>query len=515
MSGEDTRPCAKCGVPHNRHSIGALIDPAYPDSGHVWVAPAGEDTREALVAEADALVESLRAGHLYGESNEPLDAYARRIVRVIELRLRTRGIQAASRLAAPVGEKPGQAASGYDPQPAPQDLLRELEELATTWGHGKRANGGMVSGPEACAIEQTAHRALVALRQRYGPTDELAAPESHAELEHAALVHLHATVKAIVAENVYEANDEVHCRSCLPSFTPGSELHAPDCLILKLTRALGTFTPRLAAPVGEKTCPLCHQTFNPERGHYCDWLKPPLPAEVRRCRDCGATSPSTTCDVTGFACVTEPIAAPPAEARERVIDDAEATGDPAKVALAGYVRLADADLAALRAQVQTLAGFRQSNNDLIARLQEELVERRAQVQALSETVASLQAERNEEHRNRIAAMRQVQTHAQEAADWRKSFEFTNEQLGKAEAQVQTLTEERDELIGRVPTDAPPGDRLMLNAYGRRCWLEGYEQATAALIAAVEQLTVRECYTGNHVNRDELLAALRAVTPSQE
>lgn len=67
-------------------------------------------------------------------------------------------------------------------------------------------------------------------------------------LRDAALVHLHATVKALVAENVYEADGELHCRSCLPSFTPGSDLHAPDCLILKLTQALGTYTPRAEAP---------------------------------------------------------------------------------------------------------------------------------------------------------------------------------------------------------------------------------------------------------------------------
>jgi len=70
-------------------------------------------------------------------------------------------------------------------------------------------------------------------------------------LRDAALVHLHATVKALVAENVYEADGELYCRSCLPSFTPGSDLcdlHAPDCLILKLTQALGTYTPRAEAP---------------------------------------------------------------------------------------------------------------------------------------------------------------------------------------------------------------------------------------------------------------------------
>lgn len=69
-------------------------------------------------------------------------------------------------------------------------------------------------------------------------------PSSTAELERASLVALHRTVKAVVAENVYEKDDAVHCRICLPSFTPSNtnDLHAPDCPILTLTQALGTFT---------------------------------------------------------------------------------------------------------------------------------------------------------------------------------------------------------------------------------------------------------------------------------
>ncbi len=44
--------------------------------------------RDDLQALADALCDSLREGYLFGHRDEPLDAYGRRLVRVIELKLR-------------------------------------------------------------------------------------------------------------------------------------------------------------------------------------------------------------------------------------------------------------------------------------------------------------------------------------------------------------------------------------------------------------------------------------------
>lgn len=43
-------------------------------------------------------------------------------------------------------------------------------------------------------------------------------------------------------------------------------------------------------------------------------------------------------------------------------------------------------------------------------------------------------------------------------------------------EIATLTRERDEAISKIPTDDPENGRLVLNAYGRRCY--GAGQATA-------------------------------------
>jgi hypothetical protein len=54
--------------------------------------------------------------------------------------------------------------------------------------------------------------------------------------------------------------------------------------------------------------------------------------------------------------------------------------------------------------------------------------------------------------------------------------------------VKALRKERDEALSKVPTEAPPGtsvgpERLLLNAYGRRCYDAGREVSGAALAAA--------------------------------
>lgn len=119
------------------------------------------------------------------------------------------------------------------------------EAVEAGWDDGVRFASEVLRSqvfPRESARAACVDRVLDALRLP-SPPEAVDQPDPHT-LRDAALVHLHATVKALVAENVYEANGELHCRSCLPSFTPGSDLHAPDCLILKLTQALGTYTPR-------------------------------------------------------------------------------------------------------------------------------------------------------------------------------------------------------------------------------------------------------------------------------
>lgn len=80
-----------------------------------------------------------------------------------------------------------------------------------------------------------------------------------------------------------------------------------------------------------------------------------------------------------------------------------------------------------------------------------------------------------------------------AAWWREEAE-------RLSARVTELEQERDAVLAQVPTGPPsdPGGRLVLNAYGRAAWNEGYERANeriAALgqeVARLKALIAAEC-----------------------
>ncbi len=68
-------------------------------------------------------------------------------------------------------------------------------------------------------------------------------------------------------------------------------------------------------------------------------------------------------------------------------------------------------------------------------------------------------------------------------------------LPALQAELASVMAERDELICYKPTDAPAGERFLLNAYGRRCYSAGRESADADLTALRAALQTRPVMLG--------------------